>query len=190
MRALMLLGSPRQGRNTDSLAGYAADELERRGAKLTTLAVRELDIAPCLGCYACQQVSGEYGCVQRDDMYRVTEALQSCELAILATPIYTWYCPSGLKAALDRLYGMNKYYGTGEGRLWHEGLQMALLLTYGYEQEDACGPFVRGVQRLCEHSGIGYAGMYGLRDLDDLASFTTPAAEAGARAFARGLMGV
>jgi ribosomal protein S18 acetylase RimI-like enzyme len=82
---------------------------------------------------------------------------------------------------------MNKYYGSGSGSLW-EGNTVALLLTHGYDADYATEPFVTGVKRLCEHSKLMYAGMYSVRDTDDLESFTTPQAENGARVFAQRLI--
>ena len=44
------------------------------------------------------------------------------------------------------------------------------------------------VERLCQHANLIYAGLWSVRDEDDLASFQTPAAMEGARAFARKLL--
>lgn len=52
----------------------------------------------------------------------------------------------------------------------------------------ACDPFEMGVQRLCRHSKLDYLGMYSVRDKDDLASFQTEEAVAGAKAFANRLL--
>lgn len=41
---------------------------------------------------------------------------------------------------------------------------------------------------LCKHSGLEYVGLYSVQDEDNLASFQTEEAIAGARAFARRLM--
>ncbi len=188
MKALILQGSMRRGQNTETLTEAFSGELRRHGVETACFAVSEMNVAPCRGCYACQQVSGEYGCVIHDDMYAIVGQLIRSDLIVLATPIYSWYCPAPLKAVLDRHYGLNKYYGAGTGRLWKSDARIALLLTYGYEQDYATRPFVTGIQNLCKHSHIGYAGMYGVRDEDDLASFTAPEALEGACAFARGLL--
>jgi len=43
---------------------------------------------------------------------RMAELQKICDLLVLASPIYSWYCSPPMKAVLDRLvYGMNKYYG-------------------------------------------------------------------------------
>lgn len=41
---------------------------------------------------------------------------------------------------------------------------------------------------LCKHSGLTYCGLYSVQDEDNLASFQTGEAIAGAKAFARKLM--
>jgi hypothetical protein len=45
-----------------------------------------------------------------------------------------------------------------------------------------------GVERLCKHSGLTYLGLYSVRDEDNLASFQTAEAVAGAKEFARKLL--
>ena len=71
--------------------------------------------------------------------------------------------------------------------LW-AGKRVALLLTHGYDREYATQPFVMWIQRLCEHSGLQYCGMYSVRDIDDLASFQTKEAINGSQEFARQLL--
>ena len=52
----------------------------------------------------------------------------------------------------------------------------------------ATDPFEMGVQRLCKHSDLEYIGLYSVRDEDNLASFQTEDAVAGAKAFVRKVM--
>jgi hypothetical protein len=88
---------------------------------------------------------------------------------------------------LDRHYGFNKYYGSAEGSLW-AGKKVAILATHGYDGAYATDPFEMGIQRLCKHSGLEYVGLYSVRDANNLASFQTPEAVAGAKEFARKLL--
>ena len=145
--------------------------------------VEEKSVNPCLGCYACQNVADNYGCVQKDDMWDIVREIIAADCIVLATPIYSWYCPAKLKAVLDRHYGLNKFYGSAEGSLW-AGKKVAIIATHGYEGDYATSPFETGMQRLCEHSGLGYIGMYSVRDEDNIASFQTEAAVKGVREFA------
>lgn len=68
------------------------------------------------------------------------------------------------------------------------GKRVAILATHGYEAAYATDPFRMGVERLCQHANLIYVGLWSVRDEDDLASFQTPAAMEGARAFARKLL--
>ena len=187
MNVLILMGSPRLQGNTAELCRPLIEELEAGGASVSYVTLEDKDIAPCRGCYACQNVGGEYGCVQKDDMYAVVDEILRADLIVLATPIYAWYCTAQMKNVLDRHYGLNKFYGSAEGSLW-AGKKVAILATHGYRGAYATDPFETGVQRLCKHSGLEYAGLYSVRDTDNLASFRTEEAVEGARAFARKLL--
>lgn len=188
MNVLILMGSPRLQGNTAHLCTPFIEELNANGAEVRYMALADKCIHPCLGCYACQDVSGAYGCVQQDDMYGIVEDVLWAELIVLATPIYAWYCTAPMKNVLDRHYGLNKFYGSAEGSLW-AGKKVAIIATHGYDRAYATDPFAMGVERLCKHSGLRYLGLYSVQDEDDLASFQTEAAAAGAKAFARRLLG-
>lgn len=187
MRFSILMGSPRLGGNTAELCKPFREELARAGAEVEYITLADKTIASCKACYACQDVAEGYGCVQHDDMYPIFDALCRADCIVLATPIYTWFCPAEMKRVLDRHFGMNKFYRGAQGSFL-AGKSMALLLTHGYEADFACTPFVTAMEHFCEHSSIGYLGMYSVRDLDDLASFQTAEAVAGARAFAARLV--
>lgn len=185
MKVLILMGSPRLHGNTAELCKPFGEALEENGAQVRYVTLADKEIHPCKGCYACQEISGEYGCIQKDEM-PVGDILWA-DLIVLATPIYAWYCAAPMKNVLDRHYGFNKFYGSAEGSLW-AGKKVAILATHGYAGAYATDPFEMGVQRLCKHSGLEYAGLYSVRDEDNLASFQTAEAIAGARAFAKRLM--
>ena len=187
MRVTVFMGSPRLNGNTAELCKPFMDELKVSGAELSYITLHGKNISPCKACYACQQVSGIYGCVQPDEMQAIVDEMMKADIIVLATPIYTWYCPPEMKAMLDRHFGMNKFYGKGSGSLW-TGKSVAIIATHGYDRAYGAEPFETGIKRLCEHSKLKYIGMYSVRDVDDLASFQTPDAVNGARSFARDII--
>ena len=187
MQICILNGSPRLNGNTAELAKPFIEELTSGGAKLDNYVIAQMNIASCKGCYHCQDVSGEYGCFQEDDMHTLAKSIQESDLIVLMTPIYTWFCTTELKAVLDRFYGLAKFYRSAEGNLV-EGKRIAILATHGYDAAYAADPFVIGIQRMCEHYHMRYDGMYSVRDVDDLASFQTKQAQNGAKDFARYLL--
>jgi len=183
MKFCILMGSPRPEGNTAEMCRQLMERLAEKRAECEYIRLAELDIRPCLGCYACQNVSGSYGCAQRDDMEQVVQAICRADHIVLATPIFSWYCTAQMKAVLDRHYGLNKFYGSAEGSLW-AGKHLSILASHGYEQEYATQPFAMGVERLCVHSGLIYDGICSVQDTDDLASFRTEEAIAAVRAYA------
>ena len=178
------MGSPKPNGNTAELCKPFIAELELGGADVKYIPLANKNILPCKGCYACQNVSDEYGCVQKDDMNTIVEAVLWSDCIILATPIYSWYCPTTIKTVLDRHYGLNKYYGSATGSLW-AGKKVGIIATHGYDAAYATEPFETGIKRLCKHSHLKYIGMYSVRDLDNLASFQTEEAVNGAKSFAQ-----
>lgn len=187
MKICILLGSPKLHGNTAELLKPFVDELEKHHVEVDYITLTDKEIAPCKGCYACQHVSGEYGCVQKDAMQDIMDRIVQSDCFVLATPIYSWYCPAKMKAMLDRHYGMNKFYGKASGSLW-AGKKCAIIATHGYEASYATEPFETGIKRLCVHSKLNYLGMYSVRHMEDKSSFQTAEAMEGARSFARNLI--
>lgn len=187
MKFLIIMGSPRLQGNTAELLKPFSARLKENGAVVECISLAEKKILPCTSCYFCQNVQGTYGCVQKDDVSDIMDRIISADCIVLATPIYTWYCTSQMKALLDRHYGLNKYYGTATGSLW-AGRSLALITTHGYKADYANSPFEEGIKRLCEHSKLKYRGLYSVRDMEHIKAFQTPAAVSGAAAFADRLM--
>lgn len=186
MKVLILMGSPRPNKNTYELCKPFIKALKRNNTEVEYIHIADKNIMTCKGCSACQQVTGEYGCVQKDDMYHIVESVIWADCIVLATPIYSWYCTPEMKSVLDRYYGLNKYYGKARGSLW-EGKSVAIIATHGYEREYATKPFEMGVKNLCNHSKLKYIGMYSVRDVENLKSFHSEEAINGAESFAMSL---
>ena len=132
MKVLILMGSPRLRGNTAELCKYFIDELRVQKTEVKYIELEKMTINPCRECYVCQDVAGEYGCAQKDDMVEIANEILWADLIVLATPIFSWYCTAKMKAVLDRHYGFNKYYGNAEGCLW-EDKKVGLIATHGYD---------------------------------------------------------
>ena len=187
MKVCIINGSPRRNGNTAELLKPFRERLLQLGAEIDDIFLKDYKVRPCLGCYACQNVSGEYGCVQKDDAEAVWMRAGEADLLVLATPIYSWYCTAEMKALMDRHYGLNKYYGSGQGQLIPR-LSVALLTSHGYKDEYANEPFETGIRRLCKHCHWDYLGRYSARDIDGISDMQTEEAMDGARRFADELL--
>ena len=184
MKVLILMGSPRLHGNTAELCKYFMEELKEQRAEIKYVEIEKLNINSCKECYVCQNVSGDYGCSQKDDMTEIAKDILWADAIILATPIFSWYCTAKMKCILDRHYGFNKFYGTAEGCLW-EGKLVGIIATHGYESDYATEPFELGIKRLCIHSKLKYVGICSVQDIDDIASFKTEEAKECVKTFAR-----
>lgn len=188
MKVCILMGSPRKQGNTNALLGPFRQELEGLGAETETVWLHALEIRPCTACRACQRDWTAFGCAQRDDVPMIFDKVLACDLIVLATPIYSWYCTPPMKALLDRLvYGMDKYYGAEKGPALWAGKALALLLTCGYRPERGCDLFEEGMRRYCRHSRLRYLGSHAERHLGYDVPFMDGEKEARTRTFAREL---
>lgn len=166
MRICILQGSPREHGNTNALLSPFLRRLEERGHACETLQLHGRDLRPCRACRACQKDWTIFGCVQRDGMQEIFDAVLACDLLVLASPIYSWYCTPPMKAVLDRLvYGMNKYYGETKGPALWAGKSVALVTTCGYAPERGADLWEAGMRRYCKHSRLNYLGMLAERHL-------------------------
>ena len=188
MRVCILMGSPRLNGNTAELCKPFMDELLKNQAEVEYITLHNKNIAPCLGCYHCQKTENCYGCSQTDDMQEITDKIIWADVLVFATPIYTWQATPPMKAVMDRMYGLNKFYGETPRISLNKDQSYALITTCGYELEYGAGLLDEGIRRWCTHSVLPYLGMYTVRDEDDLASFQTEKAIQGARQFARSIL--
>jgi multimeric flavodoxin WrbA len=166
-------------------------ELRAQGAAQTLIRLHDKRIEPCIACRACQSDQSVFGCRHRDDMQVIFDAVLACDVLVLATPIYSWYCTPPMKAALDRLiYGMNKYYGDEKGPSLWKGKRLALIVTCGYSPEKGADLWEEGIKRYCKHSQLRYAGLLVERHLGYKTVFMDEDKALRARLFARRLQGV
>lgn len=189
MKYCVLLGSPRKNGNTVKLVEPFVEELEKAGGECELIWLYDKKIFPCEACRCCQKDWTVFGCKHNDDVQEIFDTILSCDVIVLATPIYSWYCTPPMKALLDRLvYGMNKYYGDEKGPALWVGRHMAVIASCGYRPEKGSDLFEEGMRRYCKHSGLIFDGLYAARDLGYKTVFYDPEKEAAARRFAVQLM--
>jgi multimeric flavodoxin WrbA len=103
-RVLGVIGSPRNGGNTDVLVSAALEAARSAGADVEPLRLAALDIGECDGCHACWKGKP---CPQHDDMTAVYDTIARNDAILFGTPVY-WYGPTALmKLFLDRFVYFN-----------------------------------------------------------------------------------
>ncbi len=189
MKYCILMGSPRKNGNTSQLLQPFLEEIGRTKDAYDLFWLYDKHIRPCIACRSCQKDWTVFGCPLDDDAQEIFDKIYACDVILLATPIYSWYCTPPMKAILDRLvYGMNKYYGDEKGPSLWAGKKLAVIATCGYRPENGADLFEEGIKRYCRHSQLKFAGMLAERDPGYRSVFMSDDKDARSRAFARKLM--
>ncbi|NIM99733.1 MAG: flavodoxin family protein [candidate division Zixibacteria bacterium] len=103
MRIVGILGSPREGGNTEVLLDVALEEAQKSGVLIDKVPLRDKSIAPCDGCYQCIKTGK---CVIEDDGREIYKKMLTSEGIIWATPVYFWSMSSQTKTLMDRTYAL------------------------------------------------------------------------------------
>ena len=188
MRLCILMGSPRQDGNTAALLAPFLDECGSLGMETETVRLYDRQIGPCLGCKSCQDCLDGLGCVQKDDFEEIFQFMAGCDVIVLATPIYAFFCTAPMKALMDRaIYAGVKNYGRIKGSKLLEGKRAATLVTCGYSPEKGADLWEEGVKRWCRHGKLEYLGILCRRDRGGEEPFMNEEREQAARDFARAI---
>jgi len=106
MKIVTLLGSPRSGKNSASIANRFTETATQLGAATTTYELNRLAYRGCQGCYACKKTHDH--CVLQDDLTEVLNEVQAADLVVLASPVYYGDVTAQLKGFIDRTYSYLK----------------------------------------------------------------------------------
>lgn len=148
MKITIFQGSPRKKSNTAQVTAWMQEEMTTLGHEVETVAVAGKDIHGCLACAKCKQTPGAPGCVQKDDVSGMLEAMVASDLVVFASPLYFWGVSAQLKAVIDRTYSLYvAYHQPGHASLL-EGRKQALVLTGGGPYEDNAEAAVTAYRRL------------------------------------------
>ncbi len=99
MKVTILMGSQRPKGHTADLAQYVKNKLPE--ADITELHTRKLSIKDCIACDKCIELQGS--CILKDDdMHDVYRAIETCDVLVVASPVYFSAFPSPLKTLIDR----------------------------------------------------------------------------------------
>lgn len=163
-KVVILNGSPRQTGNTSALVKAFRDGAESAGHTVTEFFLGAMNIHGCKGCFGGHS-SRDCPCVQQDDMMQIYLAVKTCDVVVLASPLYYWTLSGQLKTALDRLFALEE----GDGnRLRGNGKSSALLMAAeGHGFEDAVAYY----DHLLEHlrwKNLGHVLAGGNMDVGDI----------------------
>ncbi|MCX7749910.1 MAG: flavodoxin family protein [Clostridia bacterium] len=102
MKILIISGSPRKG-ETHKAAQFVDEKLKKIGGfEVDWLILKDLNIKPCIGCFACLN-KGENKCPMKDDRDIIVDKMKQADGLIIAVPNYSLQVPALTKNLLDRL---------------------------------------------------------------------------------------
>ena len=186
MKFCILMGSPRLGGNTAALLAPFLEECAAMEVETRIISLYDREIGPCWGCAACQDVPDGPGCVQDDSFGEIFQAMAECDVIVLATPIYAFFCTAPMKALLDRaIYAGTKNYGAVKGPRLLEGRRLAAICTCGYPPERGADLWEEGLKRFCRHGGLEYMGLFCRQDRGGTEPFMDTDREQAVRDFAQ-----
>jgi multimeric flavodoxin WrbA len=120
MKVLTLLGSPRKGGNSDTLARLIGKSIEEGGGTVEYVYLNGLNLRPCQGCGGCEK-SGI--CILKDDMAPIYDAVDQADRILLVSPVYFYGLSAQCKIFGDRMqapwarkYLLKERFRQGEGR--------------------------------------------------------------------------
>ncbi len=99
-KILVLTGSPRVMGNSDMMAEAFIAGAKSKGSEIMRFDAGRRDIMTCKACGTC--FSKGKACSFNDDFDELAEMLIKADAIVIATPIYWYTFPAGLKAAIDK----------------------------------------------------------------------------------------
>lgn len=102
---LVLTGSPRAEGNSDFMADAFIKGAKAAGCEVNKFEAGKKEIKGCKACDAC--FSKGIACSFNDDFNTLAAYLEIADAIVFVTPLYWFSFPSGLKAAIDKLYSFD-----------------------------------------------------------------------------------
>ncbi len=163
-KVLAILGSPRKGGNSETLAVSVLAGASSNGASTDTIRLQGMDLSGCIDCRKCWSRGSP--CVIPDDMGKVHEKINWSDTIIFASPLY-WYTWSALmKPVWDRFLPF-----LHDDAKWDlKGKKAILVATAGDDKPDAFEGISFSFKTSCELLGMDQTGTllaYGVYEAGD-----------------------
>lgn len=136
-KLLIVNGSPRKNGLDATVAGIIAEDVKKYDYETEIVNICDLRIGGCRACMACKKTGA---CAQQDDMTAMYDKIRSCDMIILASPIYFGAESGQMKCFIDRFYAMVKTVDGQRFVNFGNVSKASVLLTCGAKD----GPMIYG----------------------------------------------
>jgi len=99
VKAIAIVGSPRENGNTEILSRHTLKAIEEEGLDTELITLANLDIKPCNVCLVCKK---KEQCPIDDDLFPIYTRMKEADAIILASPVYFGSATALLKAFMER----------------------------------------------------------------------------------------
>jgi multimeric flavodoxin WrbA len=106
---IILNASPRKNGNTSALVKAFIEGASSNGNEVKEFYLQTMTIRGCLACMGCARNADP--CTQRDEMSPIYDAFKTCDVVVLASPVYFLGVAGPLKTTVDRLFAVFQKYG-------------------------------------------------------------------------------
>jgi multimeric flavodoxin WrbA len=96
-----ITGSPHRGNSTELTSEIERQLLARGDVEFETIHLKDVDLAPCRGCFVCF-MKGEERCPVRDDRETIAAKLDVADGVVLVSPVYSMHVSYLMKGFIDR----------------------------------------------------------------------------------------
>jgi len=142
MKVIGVVGSPRQGANTERLVKRILAGAEKAGAETKLFHLAKMNVKGCNSCFHCRSHDN---CAIQDDMQTLYAEIQSANGVVIGSPMYMWQISGQTKLFVDRLYALlNSDFSTRlKGRK-----NLALAITQGNPDAKTFSPYFENMLRM------------------------------------------
>ena len=108
MKAIGIVGSPRENGNTELLTAHTLKAIAEEGLDTELIRLAGLEIKPCNACMLCQE---EEQCPIKDDLFPIYLKMKEADSIILASPVYFGSATALIKALIERTGYISRHNG-------------------------------------------------------------------------------
>ena len=161
MKAVCIIGSPREDGSTARLADSVCRGLAEGGFAVSRYCVGKTKIQYCLGCKKCYEAGM---CVISDDMQEIAAQLFDAEVVVIASPSYWGDVTGQLKVFFDR---STPFGDTNPNRILHDKAQkgVAIAVRAGRTERENLH-ILESIEHYFGHLGIEPAGRLSVCNVD------------------------
>jgi multimeric flavodoxin WrbA len=164
MKMVVLLGSPRKGGNSETLARKVGEAVTEAGWTVEYIRLNDLQLRSCQGCGGCEKTGV---CVVKDDMTGVYEAVDAADRILFVSPVYFYglsgqakSCGDRFQARWSRKYLLGIRFRQGEGR---KGYLLSTSATTGPKIFDCS---ILSTRYIFDAMDIEYGGHFLVKGVD------------------------